>query len=223
MDDNRKLVDKLSDNQLGYLHIQAMAMPSFEKFEQELYAVASGKQGLIIDVRENGGGSTADHLLTALTQPRHAITIARNGSVGYPQDRLVYAVWNKPIVVMCNQNSFSNAEIFSHAVKTLKRGKVVGVPTAGGVVSTGARGIMDVGQIRTPFRGWYNVETGEDYELNGCVPDVVIWPQPGEMPAGKDVQLEKAIATLKQSVTEEAARPKPRLIRATERPAATQQ
>jgi tricorn protease len=217
MDDNRALVDKISNNQLGYLHIQAMAMPSFEKFEQELYAVASGKQGLIIDVRENGGGSTADHLLTALTQPRHAVTIARNGSQGYPQDRMVYAVWSKPVVVMCNQNSFSNAEIFSHAVKTLKRGKVVGVTTAGGVISTGARQIMDVGTLRTPFRGWYNIETGEDYELNGCVPDVLLWPNPGEMPAGKDIQLEKAIDILTQSVKEDAAKPRPKLIRATER------
>ena len=43
-----------------------------------------------------------------------------------------FASWTKPIVVLCNQNSFSNAEIFSHAIKTLKRGRLVGVPTAGG-------------------------------------------------------------------------------------------
>ena len=69
---------------------------------------------------------------------------------GYPHDRRVYATWNKPIVVLCNQNSFSNAEIFAHAIKTLQRGKLVGVPTAGGVISTGARTIMDVGVLRLP-------------------------------------------------------------------------
>src|SRR5205085_9389229 len=100
---------------------------------------------LVIDVRENGGGSTADQLLTALTQPVHAITVPRGGVPGYPQDRKVYATWNKPIVVLCNQNSFSNAEIFSHAIKTLKCGLLVGVPTAGGVISTGATASMDVG------------------------------------------------------------------------------
>ena len=117
-----------------------MDMPSFRKFEEELYAAGAGKDGLVIDVRENGGGSTADHLLTALTQPRHAITVPRGGGPGYPHDRTVYATWDKPIVVLCNQNSFSNAEIFSHAIKTLKRGKLVGVPTAGGVISTGGDG-----------------------------------------------------------------------------------
>ena len=164
-------------------------MSSFYRFEQELYAVGAGKQGLIIDVRENGGGSTTDHLLTALTQPVHAITKPRGGGEGYPHDRKVYASWNKPIIVLCNQNSFSNAEIFSHAIKNLGRGQVVGVPTAGGVISTGGTSIMDLGFLRMPFRGWYLINDGEDMELNGAVPHHVLWPQPGEMPAGKDVQL----------------------------------
>ena len=64
---------------------------------------------------ENGGGFTTDHLLTCLTQPVHAYTIPRGGGVGYPQGRMVYARWHKPIVVLCNHNSFSNAEIFAHA------------------------------------------------------------------------------------------------------------
>ena len=152
---------------------------SFSKFEEQLYAVGAGKDGLVIDVRENGGGTTADHLLTALTQPVHAITVPRGGEPGYPHDRKIYATWNKPIVVLCNQNSFSNAEIFSHAIKTLKRGQLVGVATAGGVISTGAQRIMDVGMIRVPFRGWFVLGSGEDMELNGAVPDHVLWPKPG--------------------------------------------
>ena len=127
------------------------------------------------------------------------------------------ATWNKPIIVLCNQNSFSNAEIISHAVKTLKRGKLVGVPTAGGVISTGGTSIMDVGYIRLPFRGWYVLPTGEDMELYGAVPDVILWPQPGEMPRGKDVQLEKAVEVLREEVTAWKARPQPPLRKASER------
>jgi tricorn protease len=148
--DNRKAVDELSGGKLGYLHIRGMNFPSFYKFEEELYSAGAGKDGLIIDVRENGGGSTADHLLTVLTQPAHAITIPRGGGPGYPQDRRVYATWSKPIVVLCNQNSFSNAEIFAHAIKTLKRGKLVGTPTAGGVISTGGPHQGRQGRRRTP-------------------------------------------------------------------------
>ena len=174
---NRAAVEKASDGKLGYLHIRAMNMTSFYRFEHDLYDAAAGKEGLVIDVRENGGGSTTDHLLTALTQPMHAFTVPRDGTRGYPQDRRVYATWNKPIVVLCNQNSFSNAEIFSHAVKTLQRGKLVGVPTSGSVISTGATSIMDVGTLRMPYRGWFLLKTGEDMELNGAQPDVVLWPK----------------------------------------------
>ncbi|MBI5689011.1 MAG: PD40 domain-containing protein [Verrucomicrobia bacterium] len=219
--DNRALVEARSGGKLGYLHIRAMDQESFQKFEQDLYAAGVGRDGLIIDVRDNGGGSTADHLLTALTQPVHAIAVPRGGGPGYPQDRKVYATWAKPIVVLCNQNSFSNAEIFSHAVKTLGRGQLVGVPTAGGVVSTGSRQIMDVGMLRLPARGWFLRDTGEDMELNGAVPHHLLWPEPGQSAKGQEVQLEKAIEVLTQEVADTARRPQPTLRKATERPAPT--
>ena len=218
LDHNQTMVEKLSGGKLGYLHISAMDMSSFYKFEEELYSQGAGKEGLVIDVRENGGGSTADHLLTALTQPVHAIAVPRGGVEGYPQDRKVYASWNKPIVVLCNQNSFSNAEIFSHAIKALNRGKVVGAPTAGAVISTGAKSIMDLGTLRMPFRGWYGIQDGEDMELHGAVPHVVLWPNPAEMPVGIDRQLEKGVQVLKSEVESWKKLPKPALRKATSRP-----
>jgi tricorn protease len=217
IDDNQKAVSQASEGRLGYLHIRQMDTGSFLRFEEELYSVGAGKDGLVIDVRENGGGSTADHLLTALTQPVHAITVPRGGGSGYPQDRKVYATWNKPIVVLCNQNSYSNAEIFSHAVRTLNRGQVVGVPTAGAVISTGGTAIMGEGFLRLPFRGWYVLASGEDMELNGAVPHHVLWPEPGQMTSGKDVQLEKAVEVLLADVKAWQSRPQPALRKATER------
>lgn len=197
---NRDLVAKGSDGKFGYLHIRGMNMSSFYRFEKELYEVAAGKDAIVIDVRENGGGSTTDHLLTILTQPDHAITVPRGGGEGYPHDRRVYATWNKPIIVLCNQNSFSNAEIFAHAIKTLKRGKVVGVTTAGCVISTGGTSIMDMGFLRLPFRAWFLLNNGEDMELHGAAPHVELWPAPGEWPSGKDQQLAKALSMLKKDV-----------------------
>ncbi|HGY90593.1 MAG TPA: hypothetical protein ENK43_05410 [Planctomycetes bacterium] len=218
--DNEKKVEELSGGSLGYLHIRGMNFRSFEKFEEELFRVGYGKDGLVIDVRENGGGSTTDHLLTALTQPEHALTLPRGGTekdIGYPQGRRIYATWSKPIVVLCNQNSFSNAEIFSHAIKTLKRGRLVGVRTAGGVISTGGMSIMGMAFIRMPFRGWFVLPTGEDMELNGADPDVTLWPAPGEWPSGKDQQLAKAVELLSDDVATWKARPRPKLRYRTER------
>jgi len=214
--DRQKLTDKRSGGTLGYVHISGMNWRSFERFEAELYAIGYGKDGLIIDVRNNGGGNTADHLLTVLCQPDHAITIPRAGGRGYPQDRRVYSSWQKPIVVLCNQNSYSNAEIFSHAIRNLGRGKVVGVQTAGGVISTGGTRVLEDGFIRVPFRAWF-LPDGEDMELCGAMPHHIVWPKPGELPAGIDRQLEKAIEVLLADVKVWKAKPEPKLKYARER------
>lgn len=209
LETNAKEVDRLSGGKLGYIHVARMMWEEFEQFQQHLYLQGVGKDALVIDVRDNGGGFTTDHLLTALCQPNHAFTIPRNGGVGYPQDRTVYATWNKPIIVLCNQNSFSNAEIFAHAIRNLKRGKIVGVATAGGVISTGSIPILDAGTMRLPFRGWFSTFDGKDMELNGAQPHITIWNQPGELSRGKDVQLEKAVQTLLEESRQYKGLPKP--------------
>lgn len=202
VESNRKKVDELSGGKLGYLHIRGMNMSSFRQMEEDLYHAGAGKDGLIIDVRFNGGGSTTDHVMTALTQPVHAITKSRGSGEGYPQDRKIYASWTKPIVLMCNEHSFSNAEILSHAVKQVGRGRLVGMRTAGGVISTGSVGLLDGSSVRMPMRGWYLVSTGEDMELNGCAPDIALWNHP----MGPDTQLETAVQTLAEDVAKEQAK-----------------
>ena len=119
--------------------------------------------------------------------------------------------------MLCNQNSYSNAEIFSHAIKNLGRGRLVGVPTAGGVISTGSASVMDVGRIRVPFRGWYVKSTGEDMELNGAVPNFIVWPRPTEIPNGKDRQLMKAVKVLQEEIATWKKQEQPKLIKASER------
>ena len=205
VENNRAAVEEMSDGKLGYLHIQGMNMGSFRRFEEELFEAGHGKDGIIIDVRFNGGGSTTDHVMTALTQPRHAITVARESGRGYPQDRKVYASWHKPVVLMCNEYSFSNAEILSHAVKQAGRGPLVGMRTAGGVISTGAAGLADGSRVRMPFRGWYVLEDGQDMELNGCIPHHAMWNPPG----GPDLQLQKAVSVLEQEVAAAPKDPEP--------------
>ncbi|TAE73119.1 MAG: PDZ domain-containing protein [Verrucomicrobia bacterium] len=194
--DNRQRVEELSGGRLGYVHIARMFWDEFERFEREIYAAGHGKEGLVIDIRDNGGGFITDHLLTVLCQPRHAVTIPRGGGPGYPQDRKVYASWHKPLVVVCNQNSFSNAEIFAHAIKSLDRGPLVGVPTAGGVISATRERILDAGTLRVPFRGWFSPDSGEDMEMRGAMPDHLVWPEPGQLIAGEDPQLGKSVDVL---------------------------
>ncbi|MBC8136714.1 MAG: PD40 domain-containing protein [Fibrella sp.] len=196
VEQNRKRTHELSDGKIAYLHIRSMDKLSQDRFEQGLYAEAHGKNALLIDVRDNGGGSTADYLLTMLTIPRHAFTIGRGGAPGYPQDRLPLYPWNKPAGLLINQNSYSNAEIFAHAFRTLGRGQIFGTPTFGAVISTGARRLLDGSSVRTPGRGWYNVKTGINEEHTGAEPTNRVELSPADEMAGNDPQLVAAVRAL---------------------------
>ncbi len=198
--ERRRLTEQWSDGRLAYIHIERMNTPSFEEFEHMLYAAAAGKEGLLVDVRGNGGGWTTDYLMAVLTVQRHAYTVPRGGDPSvraYPQDRLPLAAWTRPAVAICDQGSYSNAEIFSHAFKSLKRGTLVGSPTFGAVISTGATRTLDGATVRLPGRGWYVAETGINMENNGADPDVLVWQPPHEdRSATEDTQLRRAVEVL---------------------------
>jgi len=197
--ENQRKVHEWSDGRIGYLHIRGMNQSSLDEFERDLYAAANGKDGLLIDVRNNGGGSTADLVLASIMVEPHAYTVPRGADPaftdGYPQDRLYIQRYTGPINMLCNEKSFSNAEIVSHAFKTLKRGKLVGQQTYGGVISTGGTRLIDGTSVRTPFRGWYLLD-GTDMENNGAVPDILVPQTPEDESAGFDRQLKAAVDDL---------------------------
>lgn len=208
VESRRKLVDQYSNGQLGYIHIRGMNWTSFEEFERELTASGQGKKGLVIDVRFNGGGWTTDYLMAVLNVRQHAYTIPRGATDDLARDnkkfeqyypygeRLPLAAWTKPAIALCNANSYSNAEIFSHAFKTLKRGKLVGMPTFGAVISTGGQGLIDGSYVRLPFRAWYVLATEKSMENIPAVPDIVLDNAPDSKAKGNDEQLKKAVDTL---------------------------
>lgn len=192
-------VAEMSGGALGYIHVRGMDQGSLDTFERDLYAAADGKKGLIIDVRNNGGGWTADRLLASIVYAQHAYTRPRG--VGpevkdaYPQDRLFIQRYTLPINMLCNENSFSNAEIVSHAFKTLRRGTLVGQQTAGGVISTGGATLLDGTTVRLPFRGWW-LPDGTNMELNGAMPDLLVPQTPESEEAEDDIQLKAAVDDL---------------------------
>ena len=160
----------------------------------------------------NGGGWTTDMMMAVLNVRQHSYTVPRGAAAdldkenkkfreNYPYgERLPLSSWTKPSIALCNQNSYSNAEIFSHAFKTLGHGKLVGVPTFGAVISTGSQGLIDGSYVRMPFRAWYVKATGENMEHGPAVPDVIIYNQPDSKVKGNDEQLAKAVELLLQEV-----------------------
>lgn len=208
VDERRALVEEYSDGRLGYVHVEGMNWDSFERFERELYASAHDKEGLIIDVRYNGGGWTTDYLMTVLNVRRHAYTVPRGATDDLQRDhedfrehypfgeRLPFAGWTKPAATLANENSYSNAEIFSHAFKNLDHGPLVGQPTFGAVISTGGSGMIDGSYVRMPYRAWYVYQTDENMEHGPARPDIQVQNPPAVKAEGEDPQLRRAVEAL---------------------------
>ena len=212
VDQRKELVDEYSNGRLGYIHVEGMNWSSFERFERELYASANGKEGLLIDVRFNGGGWTTDYLMAVLNVKRHAYTVPRGATGNLEQtheqfrahypfgERLPLASWTKPVAALANQNSYSNAEIFSHAFKHIGHGPLIGQPTFGAVISTGGVGLLGGSYVRMPYRGWYVYATDQNMEHGPAVPDVLVENPPAVKASGDDPQLRRAVNTLLQQI-----------------------
>ncbi len=198
----RESVRKLSDDAFGYLHIAKMQWQNYYKFEQEIFAEGFGKEGMVIDVRDNMGGFTADYVINVLCGMNHSFSVMRDAEPAYLSGYWGRPVFDKPIVVLCNQNTASNGEIFTHAMKTLKRGKIVGVTTGGQVIATTDHNLLDLGKLRLPHRGWF-LPDGRNMDFHGAEPDVVLWNTPEDEISGRDRQLEKAVEVLRQDVAEQ--------------------
>ncbi len=210
--ERRRLTGKYSNGRLGYLHIESMGWPSFERFEREITAVGYGKEGIVIDVRFNGGGWTTDYLMAVLNVKQHAYTIPRGAAKNLEKEhknfrkhyafgeRLPFASWTKPAIALCNANSYSNAEIFSHAFKNLGIGKLVGEPTFGAVISTSGRRLIDGSFVRMPFRGWFVKATDQNMENGPAIPDIIVYPGPDEKARGIDTQLQRAVEELLKEI-----------------------
>ena len=195
VDDRKAMVDKISNGQIGYLHIRAMDAPSLAKFERDLLDNLD-KKALIIDERFNGGGGIDQELLEILNQRKMYESYVGRDSVRIP--RPVQAFFG-PMVVLQNERSASNAEMFPEGFRTLGLGKVVGVTTYGAVIGTGAFTLLDGSSLRTPGIGVYTA-SGENFENYGVPPDVYVDNTPPDFLAGHDRQIEKAIEVLRSQM-----------------------
>jgi tricorn protease len=192
VEDRKQMVAKLTAGEIGYLHIKAMDAPSLAKFQIDLLE-NQDKKALIIDQRFNGGGGIDQELLEILnqrkayqsTRGRDSLDVKRPGQAFFG-----------PMVVLQNERSASDAEMFPDGFRALGLGKLVGVPTSGQVIGTGAFTLLDGSSLRTPGAGVFTAK-GENMENFGVVPDVYVDNTPADFLSGHDRQVEKAIEVLK--------------------------
>lgn len=196
---NAAKVTELSKGKLGYIHIPNMQEPGLERFVRALYSDNFDKEGIVLDVRYNGGGFTHDQVLNYLTGKEHTIFSHRDGSSGLVL-RSYDRKWTKPLVLLINNRSYSDAEIFPHAFRTWGLGKLVGEPTGGFVIGTRQITLIDGSAFRTPRIGVHTLK-GVNMEKEGVVPDILVEALPDDLARGIDRQLERAVEVLTSDVT----------------------
>jgi tricorn protease len=188
----REMANKLSGGRIGYLHIQAMNPASLRKFEKELRENRN-KEALVIDERWNGGGNIEQELLAILVQRQYQVWQPRGTE---PSGR-PFAGFFGPKVVLQNWRSASNAEMFPAGFRALGLGKVIGTPTMGAVIGTGSYSLIDGSTVRTPGVGVFLADPKRtNMENYGVRPDILVENTPEDNLAGRDRQLETAVAEL---------------------------
>ena len=150
----------------------------------------------MIDQRFNGGGGIDQELLAILAGRQYQYTVGRDAGFQQPRPQNFYG----PMVVMQNERSASDAEMFPAGFKALGLGKVVGVPTMGAVIGTCSYTLLDGSAIRTPGSGVWTFD-GENMENYGVPSDVLVDNTPADFMKGRDAQIEKAVEVLKGQMT----------------------
>ena len=194
---NIEKVSAATDGKVGYVHIPDMGAPGLNEFAKYFYP-QFGKEGLVVDVRGNGGGNVSPQIIERLRREITMIDIARNGSRNFDPGGLVPG----PKVMLLNEFSASDGDIVAYRFKTAKMGPVIGKRSWGGVV--GIRGtlpLLDGGTLNKPEFSRYDV-AGKEWimEGHGVDPDIVVDNDPAKEFSGQDEQLDRAIAVVKEEM-----------------------
>lgn len=190
----RRFVDSVSNGRLGYLHVRAMNQPALDRFTRELADQTSSYEGLVIDVRYNGGGWIAVHLLDMLERQPYVLRNFRAANTVSENKSRSYAV-EKPMILLINHFSASNSEIFAEGWRKLRLGKIVGYPTAAAVIGTSSYRLIDGAVCRRPSWGAYALDM-ENLEGNSRLPDIHIFNTQNDWISGGDPQLLRAVEEL---------------------------
>jgi Tol biopolymer transport system component len=197
--DRRAYVEQASGGRLGYVHIIDMSSDSLDQLYIDLDAQNQGKDGVVIDVRNNNGGFINGYVLDVFSR-KNFLTMTPRGLFGVPsRQSLGQRALGLPTILITNESSLSDAEDFTEGYRHLGLGKVVGTPTSGWIIYTGGKTLTDGSALRTPSVRIQGAD-GKDMELNPRPVDITVERALGETIAGKDSQLDAAVADLLQSL-----------------------
>ena len=190
VDGNRKMVAEKTDNKVGYIHVPDMSSNGIYEFIKWYYPQIR-KQGMVVDVRSNGGGNVSQWLIERLD------TELLGTRFGYYNDvprTYPYSVFHGHLVCLLNETSASDGDIFPRRFKDAGLGPLIGKRSWGGVVGISSRGpLLDGGTVFVPLQGTNNTKGDWIIEGTGVAPDIEVENDPKSVIQGRDPQLERGI------------------------------
>jgi tricorn protease len=198
MDTNREKVDKASGGKIGYVYLPDMGASGLNEFVKQ-YFPQIRKQGIIFDVRYNGGGFVDQLIFERLRRVLAGMGAARNFHSSTEPPNTFYGY----MACVTNHYAASDGDFFTYFFKYYKLGPVIGTRTWGGV--RGIRGeipLMDGGYITRPEFSLYGLNSQWIIENHGVEPDIVVENTPDKVAKGHDPQLERAISILMKEIQE---------------------
>ena len=197
---NARTVAEATDGKVGYLHIPDMSSSGISEFIKWYYPQMR-KDGLVVDVRSNGGGNVSQMLIERLSRKLLGTRFARtiDDFRTYPNE-----VFLGRLVCLLNENSASDGDIFAARFKQAGLGPLIGKRSWGGVIGITSHGpLMDGGDIRVPQFATNDLEGNWIIEGHGVDPDIVVENDPESLIAGRDPQLERGIEEVLRLIRED--------------------
>ncbi len=189
MDKNQARVDAKSNKRIAYIHMKNMGGGELQHFLEQMVSEGHQREGLILDLRYNTGGNVHDEVLKFLSQRTYLNWKYREGKLSRQSN---FGPADKPIVLLINEQSLSDAEMTAQGFKQLGLGTVIGTETYRWIIFTSGKGLVDGSFYRLPSWGCYTLD-GKNLERTGVSPDINIDNTFKDRLDGKDPQLDRAI------------------------------
>lgn len=199
----RNQVVEATDGRVGYLHLPDMGSNGIREFIKWYYGQIR-KEGLVVDVRGNGGGNVSQMILNRLARELWGTRFSRTFDLPstYPNQ-----VFYGHMVALINETSASDGDIFPARFKKAGLGPLIGKRTWGGVIGITNHGtLIDGGTVNVPQFGTNDVDGSWILENRGVEPDIEVENTPESVIAGRDLQLERAIAEVMRMIEEDPKR-----------------
>ncbi|MGV0855590.1 S41 family peptidase [Empedobacter brevis] len=187
--ENRQRVKILSNDRIAYSYMKNMSTSELDAFLLDMVEQENRKDGVILDLRFNTGGNVHDKVLNFLAQRPYLKWKYREGQLTVQPN---FAPSGKPIVLLINEYSLSDAEMTAAGFKALKLGKIIGQETYRWIIFTSGKSLVDGSFYRLPSWGTYTLD-GQNLEKTGVKPDIYIKNTFLDRLENKDPQLERAI------------------------------